>query len=243
MTVGFFVNPERDSGLVYTQTLKDFLIQSGHITPDVYQNTQKTGLDCHMDFIIVLGGDGTMLRAAQFSAPKGIPLLGINLGNVGFLTHVNKENGLKALEKVLSGFYRLEKRMMLVTENKPALNDIVLKGDKLTRFNVKINGRFLYEARADGIIVATPTGSTAYSRSAGGPLLMCQSEMTAVTPICPGDPTVRPWVLEGSTVVTVSADQRINITVDGEKVLTKNPGETVTIKPADYSASIIHIKD
>jgi NAD+ kinase len=242
MTVGLLTNPARDPGLTYTREAVEFLKARGHdpvtAAPD--------GPAHPFDLLIALGGDGTMIGAARYAARWGLhdkPLLGINLGCVGYLTDTGRENGLAAIEKVLAGEYTVQKRMMLEAEPNrrisPVLNDVVVRGRRLTRFNVYVDGGFLTGIRADGIILATPTGSTAYSRSAGGPLLMPESGMIALTPICPIDPAARPWVLDGASVVRLTAEDKTEIVLDGLPACALPSGEAVTVRRAERHVSII----
>ena len=208
MIIGVFYNADKDPGGLYANEMCSFIQKSGH-EARLFSPGKKPDLS----FLVVLGGDGTMLRAAQL----GYPMLGINLGNVGFLTDCEKERGFDAVMRVIEGKYTTQKRLMLAVNNKTALNDVVVRGEKLTRFTVKSNGVLLWESRADGVIVATPTGSTAYNRSAGGPLLMPESRMLAVTPICPsGEAAVGAWVLAGEREITITAARPVALVVDGE---------------------------
>jgi NAD+ kinase len=232
MNVGLFVKPETDPGCAYTREVKNFLKERGH-SVTLEDELKKA------DFWVVLGGDGTMLRAARYAAPWGIPLLGINLGNVGFLTDVKRNEGLSAIERVLAGAFAVQKRMMLAAADGLALNDIVVKGNGLTRFTVNMGDENIYEVRADGIIFATPTGSTAYNLSAGGPLMMPESDMFAVTCICPNHSLTRSWVLDGAACLEVMADREVSLFLDGEKGLPLSSRKKMAIKRADCTALII----
>ncbi|MCL2499902.1 MAG: NAD(+)/NADH kinase [Defluviitaleaceae bacterium] len=231
MNVGVFVNPERDPNGSYIREVREFLSSRGHESPP----SPFDGIR----FMVVLGGDGTMLRAARHTAGREIPLLGINLGNVGYLTDVGKNDGLRAVEKMLEGEYVLQKRMMLKAgDDGYALNDVVLKGDKLTRFKLYADGKPLCDFRADGVIVATPTGSTAYNRSAGGPMLMPESAMIAVTPICP-NPAIQPIVLDGGCEIRIAADEGVTVIPDGDKNASFSATEAVAVCQAPFSAMIV----
>jgi len=226
MTIGIFYNTDKDPGGVYAREIGGFIQSSGHEA-----RLLAPGENPALDFMVVLGGDGTMLRAAQL----GYPMLGINLGNVGFLTDCEKDRGFYAIERVINGNYSTQKRLMLKLNHKTALNDVVVRGEKLTRFTIKINNTVLWESRADGVIVATPTGSTAYNRSAGGPLMMPESRMFAVTPICPSG-EVRPWVLDANSEIIITAAHPVTLMVDGE---TAPPSADFLIQQAESDAFII----
>ena len=147
------------------------------------------------DFLISLGGDGTLLGVGRKSAPYGTPILGINLGTLGFLTAEEKNHAEYAIDKVLAGDYKMEKRMMLQAtiatdmeriEGILALNDICITRGllyKILEFNIYVNEEYVDTLRADGVIICTPTGSTAYNLSAGGPVLKADAQIIAITPI------------------------------------------------------------
>lgn len=194
---------------------------------------------------IVLGGDGTVLFCARLFASRPIPLLGINLGTVGFMTEVLGEEWLEAFDRFVGGEAVLSERLMLDIEVKrggktllreSALNDCVLSGASASRLvvlDVDLSGVFLGQYRADGLIVATPTGSTAYSLSAGGPILHPETEALILTPICPHSLSNRPLVLPAPEKITVSVKQNqripVTLTVDGRGVFQPRPGDRITV--------------
>jgi NAD+ kinase len=200
--IGFVTNINRDTDMSVTHNLMDQVRSLGCETIELPNGIPS---DMHLDFIIVLGGDGTMLAAARDAvrvAEGGVPLLGINLGRVGFLTDAEENNGSVAVKKLLAGKFKVEKRMMLEavilsenleTEAFLALNDIVAHRGQYPKpiyCSLDIDGgtkggKFFGNFRGDGVIVATPTGSTAYNRSAGGEVLQPQDGSIAITPICP----------------------------------------------------------
>jgi len=184
-----------------------------------------------------------MLRAAHAAAPLDVPLLGINLGNMGFLTDVDKEDGLHALEDVLAGRYESQKRLMLYSKRGQALalNEVFVGSPTggLVHFNVYVNGQHMDEIRAVGIIVATPTGSTAYNLSAGGPILAPYGQMMVITAVCPHSLGARPCVVSADdTIIIVPAKPAI-LMVDGEKKEILQGGETAEITRAPVWATII----
>jgi NAD+ kinase len=184
-----------------------------------------------VDVIFVLGGDGTMLGVSRLVAERGVPILGINLGSLGFLTEVNKDEVFEAVDRVLSGDCAVEERLMLramirrdgqEVSSYTVLNDAVITQGALARIidlETSVNGTYLTTFKADGLIIATPTGSTAYSLSASGPILYPTMESIILTPICSHTLTNRPVVLPGDfrvavTLKTLSED--VYLTLDGQ---------------------------
>jgi NAD+ kinase len=223
--IAFFTNVYRDPDCAATMSLQTFVRQMGHKV--------ASEADENPDFMVVLGGDGTMLAAARRAAPHGTPLLGINLGKIGYLADVDAESAMLSLQKLLDGDFTIEQRMMLkVTlggstnsngKEFLALNDIVVhRGQNPRPINIRldINGKFMDEFCADGVIVATPTGSTAYNLSAGGPLLKPDARMIAITPICSHSLTGRPTVVSCADKITISIKSlaMTSIVCDGESM-------------------------
>jgi len=236
-------NKHKDPDLNYMGKVLDFLKGRG---VEVHLGRLHAGTA----FCVVLGGDGTMLRAAQQAAAMDIPLLGINLGTLGFLTDVDKQDGISAIEKVLSGQFIPERRLMLEAEfgaqetlpqhKRLALNEVSIGGtNQLKTFSVYVNNHHMDVIRADGIIVATPTGSTAYSLAAGGPILVPGGQMIVVTPICPHSLSTRPWVISASDEVRIVARQVSPLHIDGDKRCDIAPGESVLVKKAQHCATIL----
>jgi len=231
MTAVIVANETKDSGLVFTKKITKFLEARGvSLVPE----GQKA------DFWVVLGGDGTMLRAAQQAAMLDVPLLGINLGTMGFLTDMDEQDGFIALENVLAGKYESQKRLMLETEYGRALNDaVVVSTGRLDYFSVYVNDIHMDDIRADGIIVATPTGSTAYNLSAGGPILAPYGEMMVITAICPHSLSIRPWVIAANDRVRVVPKHPATLVLDGEERANIEAQKGVTIGRAPVTATII----
>ncbi len=207
-----------------------------------------------VDLVIVLGGDGTLLTAARFVADSGRPILPVNFGNMGFLTSVTFEELFPALEQVLAGRYEVSERMMvsvsvcregrtLVTER--GLNDAVLiKGRPahMIHFQILVDGHYVSTHRADGIIFATPTGSTAYSLSAGGPIVDPALEAFVVTPVCPHMLTNRPLVLPATahlSAVFTGGEEPALLTVDGHTVCELQHGDSLAVKRAECKLRLI----
>jgi NAD+ kinase len=199
-----------------------------------------------VDVVAVFGGDGTLLYAARLVAASGVPILGVNLGSLGFLAEVNLEEMRTAFDRLIQGDYSLEDRMLLEVEvhkadgtitHNLALNDAVINKGALSRIielEVTVNDDLVTLTRADGLIVASPTGSTAYSLSAGGPILYPTLGAFLVTPICPHTLTNRPVVVPDRAVVGIQlrhgAD--VMVTVDGQVGMTLVPGDELRIRKA-----------
>jgi NAD+ kinase len=242
MTAGVITNAHKDADYEYTRQACAYLTAKN--VKFVLDDTSTV-----VDFWLVLGGDGTMLRASHYAAVLGVPMLGINLGTLGYLTDADRKDGFSSIEKVLRGEYKKESRLMLEIERdacgineRLALNDVYLSrlAGKLTTFDLRINGMFIDTIRADGVIVATPTGSTAYNLSAGGPILMPDGDMMVVTFVCPHTLYIRPWVVSSVDEVSISpAISDVACALDGEERFTLHPGESITIKRSIYRADII----
>lgn len=210
-----------------------------------------------VEVLVVLGGDGTLLRSARKAAPRGIPLLGVNLGHLGFLTEVDLPELFPSLERLLSGKYTIEERMMLearvirggsVVEQIIGLNDAVITKGAFARLiflETYVNDDFVTTYPADGLIVATPTGSTAYSLSAGGPLVTPELDLMVVTPICPHSLWARPLVIDAGSAVRVvvrSEKGEVMLTVDGQQGYRLRLGDTVSICRSAHRARLIRLK-
>lgn len=222
--------------------------------PEFYLPMEEITRSCCC--ILVLGGDGTMLNTARVAAPPGLPLLGINLGRLGFLSELDIPDIIPGLEKLVSGDYRVEERMMLesrvirqgrVMETAIALNDAVItKGAfaRLIRLKTNIDGENIGTYPADGIIVASPTGSTAYSLSAGGPVVTPEMELMLITPICPHSLWARPLVISSSSGVEVellSDNAEVMLTVDGQHAFRLEKNDSVLITRAPCKARFIRL--
>lgn len=202
------------------------------------------------DFIITIGGDGTIIHAAKKGAEYGKSILGIHKGRLGYLADITPGE-LDLIEKIASGDYIVEERMLLSVsvgdENYYCLNDAVISKGSLSRMidiNVEVDGN-LISYRADGLIAATPTGSTAYSMSAGGPVVDPSLELFLLTPICSNSLFDRPILFNDNSVIRVSVSCPKNteafLTVDGEKSIKINSDDVVTIKRADISAKLMRV--
>jgi len=210
------------------------------------------------DMLVVLGGDGTMLAAARLVEGRPIPILGVNAGGLGFLTAVTREEAFTALERVFSKSFSEEERLMLRARvirrgeeamGASALNDAVISKGALShmvQMEISINGQFVTRLRGDGLIVSTPTGSTAYSMAAGGPILNPSVHALILTPICPHTLTNRPIVVPQDVcleVVLVSKDQGAAVTFDGQVGMALQPGDTVEIRASNNKTRLIRFPD
>ena len=191
------------------------------------------------DLIIVLGGDGTFLSVARQAVEAQVPVAGFNLGTLGFLTEMKKESLEESLADIFLGKARISQRKLLQISFKnqlyTALNDVVInKGAiaRIVKLLLKIDGATVTEVKGDGIIISTPTGSTAYSISAGGPIVSPEVNGIIITPICPHSLTFRPLVVQDNTVVTVqllTPHMDTYVTIDGQTVLPLNLEDTLTV--------------
>ena len=208
--------------------------------------------------IISLGGDGTLFRAARDFSPYQVPLLGINLGGLGFLTEIPISKFEEGLEKVLSGNYKIEKRLMLQTsvyrkgklvKSSISLNDVVIGKAYLPRiinFKTFVSNELVTTYSADGLIISTPTGSTAYSLSAGGPVVDPKLKVVILSPICAHTLAVRPLIISSEETVNITLEppaKEILLAIDGQIGFPLKEEDTVEIKKAPYQALLVRIKE
>ena len=228
----------------------------GESLPDT-DSTSRSRIAMEADFLIVLGGDGTMLGAARLVEQRSLPILGVNMGGLGFLTETTIDDIYESLEKVFAGAYYLDKRLMLEVgiyhqgkrmSEATVLNDVVIAKGHLARMistQISIDKTFMTNIRGDGLIIATPTGSTAYSLSAGGPILDPSLEVLLINPICPHTLTHRPFLTpsKGSIEVALTSHNKAVATLDGQIGIEMNPGDTVEICASDHRAQLIRFPD
>ncbi len=227
--IGLITNQMKDPSYAFTEEVRRFLLTKG---VDCRRVDTAPGISPETDCLLVLGGDGTMLQAARDCADRQIPMLGINLGKLGYLAEVEKQNWQEALQQLLDGDFQIEKRMMLegrLTGNRRreegssgaetdplqedakstpeyALNDVVITRDgslQIVSYVIYVNGKLLNTFEADGIILSTPTGSTAYNLSAGGPIAEPGAQLMLLTPICPHTLSTRSIILAPQDHVTI----------------------------------------
>lgn len=209
-----------------------------------------------IDLAIIVGGDGTLLNVARDLAPHRVPIIGVNLGRLGFLTDIPAEHMITEIGKILDGDYQTESRLLLYAEimrkgrivhAAKAFNDVIVsKGDlaRLIEFETYLDGEFVNSSRADGVIVASPTGSTAYALSSGGPILHPSLEAIALVPICPHTLSNRPIVVSSDSiieiVITGVAEQRAHVTFDGQATFSLEDNDRVYVRRAETSVQLMH---
>lgn len=261
-------NDFKDKGLKMTGRITGFLEERGCETvvamtkwdSETEKWTKPEGIPADADCILVLGGDGTLLQAARHSYGMNIPLLGVNLGTLGFLTEVDGEHLEESLQQLLDGDYSVEERMMLegtvITKDGEisgvALNDIVVNRTgslQIIRFDVWLNNVLLKRYNADGCIVSTPTGSTGYNLSAGGPVIDPTSEAMVMTNICPHNLFNRGVVLSANKLITIvipgdrqGGNQQVEATFDGCFKVKLNTGDCINITMAPSTTKIIRLE-
>lgn len=267
INIGVLANREKDKSLEYTHLLVDDITKKGAkvmLCSDIAieLGMEDEGLDeeaviGNSEILICLGGDGTFLKVARKAYNKGVPILGINLGSLGFLTEIEKNDLSNAVESLVQGKYEIEERIMLessiISDGKliskdVALNDVVISRGALSRIlHVKtyINNVFVDSFPGDGVIVSSPTGSTAYSLSCGGPIVEPDLDLMIVTPICPHILYSRSFITTGDRVVKVLVDESYchaaMVTVDGQEGNEIRGGDYIEIKKAPYTVKLVRV--
>lgn len=252
------VNEEKDAGLSVASVLKSYLEKSENCVK-IYNYKDEYCLEEDTDMAIVLGGDGTVIQVAKKIAGKRVPILGINLGTLGFLTEVERPRMYQALDAVLTGRYNIEKRMVLSgsiesgQEKSLAVNEIIVGKKDIGRMittSVWVNDELMDTYVADGVIVATPTGSTAYNLSAGGPVLSPNMEALVITPICPHSLNKRSLVVSSSDSIRIQVEKtresyvdEASIRCDGEILWSAQTGDVVYIQKAVESFDVVCLGD
>ena len=264
-------NYSKDKRLVYTRMIKTYITENGgsYWIPRYISEPDKDG-DQRYDFsdmpediecVLVLGGDGTLLQAARELLQRHIPLLGINLGTLGFLTSAEKSELPKCLDSVLDDSCSIDERMMLEgvayhgsekIQMNIALNDVIIARagfSRLVELKIYVNGELLSIYNADGIIVSTPTGSTGYSLSAGGPIIFPQTDVIVITPICPHSLQARSLVVSGEDRIMIEIGRRRKtqkeeamVTFDGRSAQELETGDRIEIYKAQETTQMIRLK-
>lgn len=255
-TVGIVSRPRRDDLARVVPPLLEWLrahgaeplcdSETGQCIEDLAGRTlERNKLPERSDLLIVLGGDGTLLSAARLAADRNVPVLAVNLGGLGFLTTVSPDDMYPILEEIFANKHRISERVMLVSEviragktlrTQTALNDAVLNKEALARImdlELRVDGEYVATYKADGLIVSTPTGSTAYSLSAGGPIVYPTVDAFVVTPICPHTLTNRPIVIPDSVTIEISFQSGGNnafLTLDGQVGIELSPEDRVVLR-------------
>lgn len=191
------------------------------------------------DFAFIIGGDGSILKAARYYANTETPILGINLGHLGFLSQAAENELEDVVKRILDNNYNIQRRMMLESGDCIALNDFVIKGAEISRasgFSLEINGEFVCDYFADGLIISTPTGSTAYGMAAGGPILDPNSDVITIVPICPHTLNARPIVVNSNSEIKILTKpmQKYCVVADGQNVF-KFCNEITVKKSSKYT--------
>lgn len=250
-----FTNTLKDPKNEHTNYIRDYLELKGCTVMD--------RVDASTEGILVLGGDGTMLRAAKEYVASHIPMIGINLGTLGYLAEVEWADVENALDSLISGQFEIEPRMMLSgipvvsgesMSPQTALNDIVISRTgalHVINFNIYVNGRILSTYSADGMIVSTPTGSTAYNLSAGGPIVEPRARLIMMTPVCSHTlVNNRTIILSEDDVIDIEIGrckpgerQELDASFDGRSPVTLNEGDKIRIIRSDKSTKIIKLSD
>ena len=207
-----------------------------------------------VDIVIVFGGDGTLLNAARKYLNYEIPILGINMGNVGFLTDISTENFEKTIKEVLEGSYKIEERNLVSAKfgnnHLYGLNEVVIHSGayaQLMRYRLNVNDKVVYEQRSDGLIIATPTGSTAYALSAGGPIIHPSLDVWTILPMLPQSLSSRPFVISSNEKVEMDLfngpNDNAKICVDGQDDIDVPYGEKILISKMEKTLKLVHPND
>jgi NAD+ kinase len=208
-----------------------------------------------LDFMFSLGGDGTLLETVNLVRDSGIPVLGVNIGRLGFLSYISQENLEESLESVFSGKYDIEERMLLqvitpgheLKDLDVALNEVRIykTSGKLITIHVKANGEFLNAYWADGLLLSTPTGSTAYNLSVGGPIVVPESDSIVLSPIAPHNLTVRPLVLPANAELeftVITRDRQFQLALDS-RTIDLDVEVAVTVRKAPYTLKMVRLEN
>lgn len=235
--IGIVYNPE----LKETQNLAQKISQK--FLPNLCSIFSIDDLKNNVDLILTIGGDGTFLKTARFYSEFDIPILGLNMGRLGYLAQAYPEEIDFVVENIKNKNFEIEKRIMLEANNNVALNDIIVKGINPARtstLDLYINNKKLCSYVADGLIVSTPTGSTAYSLSAGGPIVAPNIDCFLVIPICPHTLNTRPIVIPSNEKIAIRAyesNQKISVSYDGQ--VCSSFDNEITIKKSNKNASLL----
>ena len=266
----FFIitNEHKDMNLAMTNAISDYIIAKGGTC--MHYVSTKSGWrernlrrfqpsDIDAECIIVLGGDGTLVRAARDMASIGIPLIGVNLGTLGYLCELERSTVYDAIDRLFEDRYELETRMLIKGSSQKdgsgkatfALNDIVIHRTglpQIVNLIVSVNGEYLANYSADGIIISTPTGSTGYSMSAGGPIVDPKADLMLITPINPHRALAKSIVVGSDAVIDVTLakrrqeeDEEAEVSFDGDRFVHMKVGDNIRIQKADAHANILKL--
>ena len=229
------------------------------IAPDLVVRIPEDQIAEKSDLVIAIGGDGTLLYAARLVAHRGVPLIGVNRGRLGFLTDVLPQDILTSVDAAIDGKCERDERALLEARlvsadgtvlTSLALNDVVIQKWEMGRmldFETWIDGRYVNTHGGDGLVVATATGSTAYALSCGGPILYPELDALVLAPICPHTLSDRPIVVRSSSTIEIRLlerpDTQAQVTCDGVTIGELAPGDTLVVKPADSHVTLLHPED
>ena len=254
---GIVINETKDPNMEVTNRISSYLESRGAS----YVVLKDAGnLEESVDCMLVLGGDGTILQAADGMAGKNIPMIGVNLGTLGFLSEVELDNLEEALERLICDEYAFDERIMLqgciegkgsVKKLSPALNDICITrcgSLQIISLKISVNGQFLCRWNADGIIISTPTGSTGYNMSAGGPIVEPGADLIVLTPICAHTLNARSIILKAEDCVEIEIDSghdgkmlQVEANSDGKERISMETGDKIIISKAKSTTRIIKL--
>ncbi|MBW2558924.1 MAG: NAD(+)/NADH kinase [Deltaproteobacteria bacterium] len=255
--VGIIANSDKEKAAEYSLRLGRWLSDRGlevFFEEEIAKKTDMPGiprsdLASRVDLIVVFGGDGTLLMAARVAMGSDVPVLGVNLGEFGFMTVINLNEMLTAMEIVLEGGCSISRRMMLSVSLEgveyPALNDVVINRGNLSRMvNLEtfVDGKYLSTFKADGLIISTPTGSTAYSLSSGGPIVLPELDSIIINPICPHTLTNRPILLPPDSAIEVivwTKEGEASMTLDGQDLFILKSGDRVSINKSKKYINLV----
>ena len=251
--IGIAINPTKDKNSTILDTVKRKFKENFNLQEMVIFNSydaKDVNLPQDLDLLVVLGGDGTLLNVSrEMSKKNNIPIFGINIGNLGFLSSIEISNIDEAIEKIKKMEYTVDSRMVLnfekSNESDNALNDIVVSRGILSRmveFEVYVDNKLYTTFKGDGLIVATPTGSTAYSFSAGGPFIYPNLDLITLTPICPHTKSMQTMVVSGNSVIEIipsNGKEEIYLTIDGQKAIQVREKEHIRIQRAKKHIGVL----
>ncbi len=264
-TLGVVINPRREKArdvfahLERLATSKGLVVEHGETSSDESDEAREqiVRLANRVDAVISLGGDGTLLRAARAVGDRGIPVVGVNVGSLGFLTSVSEEDLERTLDCLVSGKYLQSRRAVLdccvirggeeVCRFR-ALNDVVMNAGGSTRvvtLRIDVDGRELNTYICDGIIAATPTGSTGHNLSAGGPIVSPEASVLLATVLCPHTLSARPMVLPDESVITVTVNEcacNMVLSVDGQHPVDIQQGDCVTLRKSPHALNLVQLE-
>lgn len=240
-------NRDKKKALEFYPIIKEFLESRGIEVLSKYEHNKK------ILFLIVVGGDGTLLNASKEIVFSDIPVIGVNMGNLGFLTEIKENEVFEVIDNFLKGDFLIEKRNFLeiTTENiiRYALNDVVISKSgvlsRLIKLKLYSDDIYINTYRADGIIISSPTGSTAYSLSAGGPIVKPDLKAIVITPIAPHTLSARPIILNGDEKITfelLNKNETVHITVDGQENIEYNGNEKIEITLSKKTLNLVKNK-